>query len=92
MRLEGRSPAAVGAGRSGNAMRRIPRVWRTVLWFGGAALLAAAAGCSLRDDPHYNRFSPHGGRRTVMQHAERAMQAAETGLDNAQRRVENIID
>ena len=73
-------------------MHKVSRVWRTVLWLGGAALLAAVAGCSLRDDPHYNRFSPTGGDPTVMQHAERLMQAAETGLDNAERRVENIID
>ena len=73
-------------------MRNFPRVRRSTLWLAGAALLATAAGCSLRDDPHYNRFSPHGGNPTAMQHADRLMQAAETGLDNAERRVENIID
>ena len=70
----------------------VSRALKVVLWLAPAALLIVLAGCSLRDEPRYNRFSPNDGNPTVMQRAEQHMQAAEVGLDNAERRVENIID
>lgn len=74
-----RSSAARGAGR------------RWAPWALTAALFLLS-GCSLRDDPRYNRFSPTGGKPTVLKQADRLVGAAEQALDNAERRFENIVD
>ena len=70
------------------------RIRRGPLWHGGLALLITlpAAGCSLRDDPGYNRFAPRDDQPHVTQRADHVMDAAGHALDNAQHRVENIID
>ena len=57
-----------------------------------AALLAVLAGCSLRNDPGYNRFSPARDNPRLMRRADGVMQAAGRGVDNAERRAENIIN
>ncbi len=59
-------------------------------------LLAVAAavllsGC-LRDDPTYNRFSPRGGDPTVLQAGEAVLDAADEGLDEVQRVVDDLVD
>ena len=66
---------------------------RRIVRYGlAAAALLAAAGCSLRNDPHYNPHAPHNGAPTVMQRADRLANTAEQTLDNARQRLENIID
>jgi hypothetical protein len=61
-----------------------------------ASLLLAAlltlAGCSLRNDPHYNRFAPAGDQPALLKRADGLVTSAEHALDNAEQRVENIID
>jgi hypothetical protein len=57
-----------------------------------AAVLGSAAGCSLRNDPHYNRYAPQHDQLRLTHRADQAMNAAEHGLDNARQRIENIID
>jgi hypothetical protein len=56
------------------------------------AVLLTVAGCSLRNDPHYNRFAPTADRPAVLKRADGLVTSAEHALDNAEQRVENIID
>lgn len=60
----------------------------------GLAALAALLipGCSLRDDPHYNRFAPRTDKPVLTQRADDVMNAANRGVDNAAQRLDNIID
>jgi hypothetical protein len=65
------------------------RLWHAV----GALLIALpAAGCSLRDDPSYNRFAPRDDQPHVTQRADHVMNAGQRALDNARQHAENIID
>ena len=54
--------------------------------------LLAATGCSLRNDPHYNRFAPARDRPHLARRADSGVTAAERSLDNGGQRLDNIID
>lgn len=60
-------------------------------WLWVVAVLPLA-GCSLRDDPHHNRFAPARDQPRVLQRAEGLVTSAEQALDNAEQRIDNIID
>jgi len=62
-----------------------------VLWLWAVAVLPLA-GCSLRDSPHDNRFAPARDRPRVLQRADGLVTSAEHALDNAEQRIDNIID
>jgi len=73
--------------RGGSCWRRRARVsW---LW---AVAVLLTAGCSLRDDPHHNRFAPARDQPRVLQRADGLVTSAEQALDNAEQRIDNIID
>jgi hypothetical protein len=57
-----------------------------------AAILLATTGCSLRNDPHYNRFCPTGGRPGATQRTDKLVTSAEHALDNGRQRLDNFID
>jgi hypothetical protein len=59
---------------------------------GVGTLLFVLAGCSLRDDPSYNRYAPNNGDPTLLQRAERLVDSAEDALDNGQQRLENVLN
>ncbi|MBK9121131.1 MAG: hypothetical protein IPM18_16235 [Phycisphaerales bacterium] len=54
-------------------------------------MLLAPLGCSLHDDPHYNPYAPTGGDPTLLRAADELMNVAGEGVDNLQRRLDNII-
>lgn len=57
-----------------------------------AVTLALLAACSLHNDPHYNPYAPTGGDPSLVRAADRIMNAAGEGVDNFQRRLDNIVD
>ena len=60
-------------------------------WAAGVALLLAPAGCSLRHDPGFNPYSRGDGYGTLMDRAERAVEAAGQHLDSLDARLENSV-
>ena len=58
----------------------------------GFATLLASAGCSLCNDPHYNRFAPESDRLHLRHRADAAVTSAERHLDNGRQRLDNIIE
>lgn len=54
-----------------------------------ATCLVIAAGCSTRDDPHFNPYDPPGGRRPVLKAADDVADLPMRALDNLDRRLEN---
>ena len=66
---------------------RLPAVALTAL----AAAVVALTGCSTRNDTHFNPYRTPGSAATVMQRADRIMDAAEDLLDNLDVRMENAI-
>jgi hypothetical protein len=63
---------------------------RTMTWWLLAAVLAGG-GCSVRNDPGYNRYAPADGDATIMERLEHAMDRATEAVDNADRRMENAV-
>lgn len=56
------------------------------------AALLVGAGCSLRNDPHGNPFTPRRDQLHLTQRTDTGVTAAERGLDNAAQRIDNVID
>ena len=56
-----------------------------------ASAVVALTGCSTRNDTHFNPYRTPGAAATVMQRADRIMDAAEDLLDNLDARMENAI-
>ena len=59
-----------------------------------AALVVTACaltGCATRDDPRFNRYRAPDTAATLMQRADRVMDAAGQLLDNLDARMENAI-
>ena len=66
---------------------RLPVVAVTAL----ASVVFALTGCSTRNDTHFNLYRTPGSAATLMQRADRMMDAAEDLLDNLDARMENAI-
>jgi hypothetical protein len=57
-----------------------------------ALAVAAAAGCSTRDDPHYNVYAPNQGRPSLMQSADRLNSRLDEGLSDLDTRLDRLLD
>ncbi len=66
---------------------RLPALAVTAL----VSAVFALTGCSTRNDTHFNPYRTPGSAATVMQRADRIMDAAEDLLDNLDARMENAI-
>ncbi len=56
-----------------------------------ASAVVGLTGCSTRNETHFNPYRTPGSAATVMQRADRLMDAAEDLLDNLDARMENAI-
>lgn len=70
---------------------RNARIGRCVGLLSLALLLAASAGCSIRNDPSANRFRPREEDLRLMSRARQYERVADQALDNLDERLENIL-
>ncbi len=73
-----------------HTLRRLPRRGTTII-AALATMVCASIGCATRDDPRFNRYRAPDTAATLMQHAERGMDAVEELLDNLDAHIENAI-
>lgn len=65
---------------------------RTIAVLGAALAVVGLSGCSsVRNDPHFNPYAPHGGGPTLLQRAERLLEVPAKALDNLDARIENRV-
>jgi hypothetical protein len=54
-------------------------------------LLLLGGCCSIDQDPHYNRYAPHNGRRPLLKQVDHAVDQVHRALDNCDRRFDNAV-